>query len=154
VASALEANCPIHLAFAIADHPWADTPESAAVRIAMTVGEAGLGQGGLATVAREIEHPGGEPDVELGFGRGGIHEDLRLGADVAGASALRANSRIANMGLILGGRGFVLTQEEAEHLLSSQPPDRRLIYPLKNTTDITKRPRGVFVIDPIGWNEE
>ena len=38
-------DLPLHLAFAIPDHPWVDSAEGAAVRIAMTVGAAGEGPG-------------------------------------------------------------------------------------------------------------
>jgi hypothetical protein len=37
----LSAQPPLSLLFAIPDHPWVDTAEGAAVRIAMTVGTAG-----------------------------------------------------------------------------------------------------------------
>jgi hypothetical protein len=37
---------PLHLAFAVPDHPWVDSADGAAVRIAMTVGVMGRGKGG------------------------------------------------------------------------------------------------------------
>ncbi len=50
VAEAMEGKPPVNLVFAIPDHPWADGSGSAAVRIAMTVAEAGTGNGTLARV--------------------------------------------------------------------------------------------------------
>ena len=41
VQAQLSAKPPLSLLFAIPDHPWVDTAEGAAVRIAMTVGTAG-----------------------------------------------------------------------------------------------------------------
>jgi len=66
VASALDGTMPLHLAFAIPDHPWVDTENGAAVRIAMTVGHAGKGPGKLVRVIaeREVEQ-GGILDVDL-----------------------------------------------------------------------------------------
>ena len=43
-------DLPLHIAFAIPDHPWVDSAEGAAVRIAMTVGAAGEGSGVLQQV--------------------------------------------------------------------------------------------------------
>jgi hypothetical protein len=36
---------PLHLAYAIADHPWVDSADGAAVRIAMTVAAPGKAEG-------------------------------------------------------------------------------------------------------------
>ena len=48
----LAATPPLSLLFAIPDHPWVDTAEGAAVRIAMTVGAAGITTGELFEVIR------------------------------------------------------------------------------------------------------
>ena len=53
VAEALEGKPPLHLAFAVPDHPWADGRGAAAVRIAMTVAAPGAGKGVLQRVTRE-----------------------------------------------------------------------------------------------------
>lgn len=53
VADAMEAKPPLHLVFAIPDHPWTDGKGAAAVRIAMTVAERGPGNGVLSTVTDE-----------------------------------------------------------------------------------------------------
>ncbi len=45
VAEALSGDSPGHLAFAIPDHPWIDSKDGAAVRIAMTVVAPGVGEG-------------------------------------------------------------------------------------------------------------
>jgi hypothetical protein len=44
---------PLHLLYAIPDHPWVDSTDGAAVRISLTVGSAGHGKGVLETVANE-----------------------------------------------------------------------------------------------------
>ena len=53
----------LHLAFAIPDHPWVDSAEGAAVRIAMTVGAAGEGPGVLQQVVSE--RPGDDDTAEI-----------------------------------------------------------------------------------------
>ncbi len=153
VNAALTDDPPSHLAFAVPNHPWSDSAQSAAVRIAMTVAAPNCGAGTLAVVTREIERPGEDPDVELRFCTGKIHPDLSVGAEVTSASALQANALLASTGLILGSRGFVLTASEAEEIIAREPASAGLIYPLRNGHDLTDSPRGVLVIDPAGWSE-
>ena len=95
---------PISLVFAVPDHPWVDSEEGAAVRIAMTVAEAGEQQGILARVVAEKRGERGEQgeraerQVVLAETRGKIHSDLTVGPDVAGAVALRANTGLSCAG--------------------------------------------------------
>lgn len=56
VQSALDKD--VSLAFAIPDHPWVDSADGAAVRIAMTVGAAGANEGRLLSVSEEREGKG------------------------------------------------------------------------------------------------
>jgi len=152
VAQARRRQPPIHLAFAIPDHPWVDSTTSAAVRIAMTVGETGTGTGVLARVIEEMPGEDDIRDVELQSDEGLIHANLRLGANVADAQPLKANSLVSGTGLLLGSRGFILTAEEAETFRRESPAAQKLIYPLKGGSDLTdESPRNLFVIDTDGW---
>jgi hypothetical protein len=59
IAQQMAQKAPLSLAFAIPDHPWVDTADGAAVRIAMTVGQPGSGPGELRTVVAErLAHRG------------------------------------------------------------------------------------------------
>ena len=49
----LQADPPLKLSFAIPDHPWVDSSDGAAVRIAMTVGSSDKQAGVLQTVTKE-----------------------------------------------------------------------------------------------------
>jgi hypothetical protein len=71
--------------------PWVDSADGAAVRIAMTVAAPGKGEGRLCSVTAEREGKGEGLEVELAEQRGSIHADLKVGADVTAAQALRAN---------------------------------------------------------------
>ena len=135
----------LHLAFAVPDHPWVDSADGAAVRIAMTVAAPGAGEGRLCTVTAEREGKGEGLDVELAERVGMIHADLAVGANVAAAQALRANENLANRGVQLFGAGFIVTPEEAARLEADAP-----IKPYRNGRDLTDRPRGVSVIDLYG----
>ena len=82
----------LHLAFAIPDHPWVDSADGAAVRIAMTVGAPGEGDGRLLNVMNEGAPEGDAVHVEFIEQFGSIYADLSIGANVAAAQVLRANS--------------------------------------------------------------
>jgi hypothetical protein len=149
------ATPPLSLAFAIANHPWVDSADGAAVRIAMTVGSAEGAGGKLLGITDEREGTDGEASVEFSSRFGVIHPDLTIGANVAGALPLRANSRLSNRGVIPHGAGLVLTPNQAKALgLGRTPGLERHIRAYRNGRDLTARPRGVFVIDLYGLSAE
>jgi hypothetical protein len=139
----------LHLAFAIADHPWVDGGDGAAVRIAMTVGAGGTAEGRLLTVTDERATGGEGLDVTLAEQRGAIHADLTIGANVAAAKPLRANGGISSPGFKLHGAGFIVTPEERAKLEADAP-----IKDYRNGKDLTDRPRGVLLIDLFGHEAE
>jgi hypothetical protein len=156
------------LEFAIPDHPWVDSANGAAVRIAMTVGRrdatvdasvedslAGRDYAKLLTVVKETPGEHGEVQVEFRQQFGEIHADLSTGANVASAVALRANGGITSRGVMLFGAGFIVTPEEAKTLgLGSVPGIEHVIRDYRNGRDLTDSPRGVKVIDAFGITAE
>ncbi|MFO7541578.1 MAG: DNA methyltransferase, partial [Thiobacillus sp.] len=138
----------VALAFAIPDHPWVDSADGAAVRVAMTVAAPADGAGRLLRVVNETPGEEGEVKVELVEQRGLIHANLQIGANVGGAGPLLANGGISSPGLKLHGAGFIVTPEEAASLGS--PP---FIREYRNGRDLTDKPRGVQVIDAWGLSE-
>ena len=140
----------ISLAFAVPDHPWVDSADGAAVRIAMTVGSAlKNGPGMLSTVAAERDTGGEGLEVELNTRHGLLHADLRIGANVASAGALRSNGGISSPGFKLHGAGFIVTPDESAQLDADAP-----IKEYRNGRDLTDRPRGVKLIDLFGLTAE
>ncbi|WP_233457463.1 DNA methyltransferase [Melaminivora jejuensis] len=116
VQAALDAGT--HLALAVPDHPWVDSANGAAVRIAMTVLAGGAQEvGQLLTVTHEQAREFGEVDVQLRAQDGLIHADLSVGANVAAAQPLRAMQGISSPGVKLHGAGFIVTPEQAAALL-------------------------------------
>lgn len=149
----------LFLRFAIPDHPWVDTADGAAVRIAMTVGTRSDGNniGDLVRVIDEKPAEGdeGEIDVALQRSSGVIAPDLSVGADVSACQSLRSNEEIAFMGAKLVGDGFVVTPEQANALgRDSVPGLAGYIKPFRNGRDLTETPRGVLVIDFFGLSEQ
>jgi hypothetical protein len=139
----------LHLAFAIADHPWVDGGDGAAVRIAMTVGAGGTAEGRLLTVTDERASGGEGLEVTLTEHRGVIHADLSIGANVAAAKALRANSNLTSNGFMLAGAGFIVTPDERFKLEADAP-----IKPYRNGKGLTDKPRGVMLIDFFGFEAD
>ena len=143
---AADAPAGVQLVFAIPDHPWVDSADGAAVRIAMTVVQRGLAKAGrLLTVTDEQPGPDSEVIVTLVERLGLIHADLSVGANVTSAVALRAMSGISSPGVKLHGAGFIVTPEEAAAL--GHPA---IIKDYRNGRDLTDRPRGASVIDAFG----
>ncbi|ALW86883.1 DNA methyltransferase [Hymenobacter sedentarius] len=151
----LAAEPPLSLTFAIPDHPWVDSTDGAAVRIAMGVGRAGTYSGKVATVVRETAAGDDDaPTVELVEADGVINSDFTTGADVAGAQALKANEGISSNGMMLAGSGFIVTEAQAHALgLGTVAGLETRIRPYRNGKDLTARPRGVYLVDLFGLTE-
>ncbi|WP_205737174.1 DNA methyltransferase [Acidovorax sp. HDW3] len=138
-----------HLSMAIADHPWVDSSDGAAVRIAMTVLAPGSGEGELLAVTSEEAGAYGEMAVEMQGQRGLIHADLKIGANVTMAQALQANARLSSAGVIPHGAGMLLTSDEAAAMEPDAP-----IKPYRNGKDLTDKSRNMLVIDCYGLSVE
>jgi hypothetical protein len=148
-------NGPLSLVFAIPDHPWVDTADGAAVRIAMTVGTAGQTSGRLLRVVEERSGKLDDMQVDLDERRGLVHADLSVGPNVAAAMTLEAMTDISNPGVKLHGAGFIVSPEEAANLgLGAEAGLDRHIRAYRNGRDITNQPRGVMVIDLFGLTAE
>jgi hypothetical protein len=146
---------PLSVIYAIPDHPWVNSSDGAAVRIAMTVGEKGVHDGLLCRVVGERPSGGDGLLVELEETRGRIFSDLRLGVDVAEAQELLANVGLSCPGVKLHGVGFIVTEEEARGLgLGRISGLEQHIRMYRNGRDLTSRPRGVLVIDLFGLTAE
>lgn len=152
----LEADPPISLLMAIPDHPWTKAaPDSAAVRIAMTVAEAGTKDGVLRDVIREHGVDTDSPLIEFDAREGRINSDLTVGADVDQALPLKANDGLSSRGVSLHGAGFIVTPSEAAHLgLGKREGLEKHVRPYRNGRDLAARPRGVMVIDLFGLESE
>ncbi|MGS2744613.1 class I SAM-dependent DNA methyltransferase [Halomonas sp. LS-001] len=147
-----DAKKPLSLTFAIPDHPWVDGNDGAAVRIAMTVGRAGEAPGLLQQVTQESSDEHREArSVSLTRREGKVFADLTIGADVAGAKPLLANSAIASRGVQLMGSGFIVSKEEANQLGYPENSNiKKVVRPFKNGRDLAQRSRDMMVIDLFG----
>ncbi|MCB1973113.1 MAG: class I SAM-dependent DNA methyltransferase, partial [Burkholderiaceae bacterium] len=153
VQAALDKGCHLHMA--IPDHPWVDSANGAAVRIAMTVLAADASEGLVLTVTDERPGEHGEITVALTETTGLVHADLTVGANVAAAKKLAANAGLSVNGMMRAGEGFLVTTAQAEALgLSKTPGLNKHILDFRNGRDLTDAPRGVKVIDAFGLTAE
>lgn len=154
VQAQLEAKEPLSLIFAIPDHPWVDSGDGAAVRIAMTVGQAGDLAGTLQTVTAESTTDGEDAhNVEFKTRTGKLHADLKAGASVSSASDLRSNDGLAIKGFELGSQGFLLNVSDAEKMLAAEPSLSNVLKPYMNGSDLVDGKVTRFVIDFFGLSE-
>ena len=152
----LKGKVPLRFVMAVPDHPWTEaTPDAAAVRIAMTVAEAGAGEGRLLEVTRETGLETDAPLIECAERWGVINSDLTVGMDFSQATPLKSNDGICARGVVLHGAGFIVTPQEAADLgLGKRPGLENHIRDYRNGRDLTSRSRGVMVIDLFGLDIE
>jgi hypothetical protein len=132
----------VRVMWAIPDHPWVDDADGAAVRVAMTVGALDPARATLLIMDRMGE-------VATTFSVARLNDDLSAHADVprASAIALRANAGISSPGMKLEGAGFVVSPEEAAHLIRLDARNAEVVLPYRNGRDLTAHSRGVSVVD-------
>jgi hypothetical protein len=170
VQSAMDAG--LYLTFAIPDHPWVESADGAAVRIAMSVGaksgsgilplnpnaqrqDAAATSGQLQRVTHEEPDVTGENAVQLGLDLGAISPDFTTGVNVAVTLPLKANEGLSSPGVKLHGSGFIVTPDEAKNLgLGKVRGLERHIRIYRNGRDLTDKPRDAMVIDLFGLTAE
>lgn len=150
----LKGKKTISLVMAIPDHPWTKaTDDAAAVRIAMTVGEAGALEGTLSEVVKETSLDTDVPRIDFKESHGSINSDLTIGADIAAMKPLQSSLGISHDGVKLHGSGFIVTPSEARHLgLGNRGGLETYVRDYRNGRDLAQRPRGRMVIDLFGLN--
>lgn len=144
----LNGKPPLSLCFAIPDHPWVDSSDGAAVRIAMTVGERGNNKGKLYLV--ETEEQGDENGRKVVFNiiDNKINSDLTVGIDLVSVSDLKANMNLCFRGVTLVGQGFVIDKDQSKALGKNIRRDlEKYIVPYYCGKDIADYYRGFEVID-------
>ena len=125
VAKYQTAKRPLSLVFAVPDHRWYKLPASekqrrakgepkfdpAAVRIAMTVAEAGDREGRLLEVEHEAGLDTDVPLISFASTCGRINSNLSIGPDPSSAKPLLANKWLCQRGVELHGEGYVIDEK-------------------------------------------
>lgn len=140
---------PIHILFAVPDHPWVDSESSAAVRISMTMASPYFSQPAIGTV--------NEHDDAVGISIAPvaqINSNLTAGANTSCAVQLLANDKLCSPGVQLYGAGFILSRDEAEAIVDQNNMTSTVIHPYVNGKDLMQKSRDAFVIDFFGLSRE
>lgn len=139
----------LSLILAIPDHPWTKaTKDAAAVRIAMTVAEAGVHDGTLVEIVREEGLASDDPTLLTKEANGYVNADLTVGVDLVGVQPLSANAGLSSRGVALHGAGFIVTASEAEALgWGRRQGLERHIRDYRHGRDLLGRSRNLQVID-------
>lgn len=149
---------PLSIIFAIPDHPWVDSADGAAVRIAMTVGQAGHRVGKRVDVIQERDE--GSPDnddlvVATNMRVGRINADLSIGVDAATARPLQSNANLCSVGMKTIGSAFQIDKSIALQLgLGREGNLDKYVRPYINARDFTTTARGIYVVDFFGLEAE
>jgi hypothetical protein len=148
----LERN--VCLSFAIPDHPWVDSSDGAAVRVALTVVQRGKVDGHLLNVEYETPSADGEVQIETHECWGLITPSLTIGIDVPACPALKANKGMSCVGYQLTGTGFRVARSDALNLDPYFETERACIRSLLTGSDITRTSTDSYAMDLYGLSEE
>jgi hypothetical protein len=145
----------LHLVMAIPDHPWTRvTKDAAAVRIAMSVAQAGGGEGRMVAITGERDIDTDAPLLDEAERWGLINADLSVGTNTTNLVPLKANQGLCSRGIATFGEGFITTPEQARALgLGTRPGLENHIRHYRNGRDLLQRPREMMVIDLFGLTE-
>jgi hypothetical protein len=143
-------SSPLHLAFAIPDHPWVDDEAGAAVRIAMTAACTADTFGRLLKIASETDDSDGSADVTFRESTGRITATFSTGVDVSKTFSLKSNSLLANQGVTPLGEGFRLTPDEAARLIAEAPTSADVIKRYAIGRDIAQEWQEKWIVDLFG----
>jgi hypothetical protein len=137
----------LSLKFAIPDHPWVDSADGAAVRVAMTVGEVGQVQGKLLTVQNEVLLEDGTALIQFLERRGRINPDLTVGADVTSMVPLQANKGMSFQGVIPLGDGFRISRDDFKLLALDSSNLPSVVKPYMIGRDVVQQHQPKWIID-------
>lgn len=137
----------LSIVYATPDAPWVDN--GAAVRVTMSVGEAGSVDGRLCEVADN-----GTPESirEMPEVRGRIGPDLKVHQTTLKSRPLKSNWGLCAVGFQLNGAGFIVNVETARAWARANPKTTSVVFPVANGNDLTGQTRNLRVIDLHGWS--
>ena len=146
---------PLSFAFAVADHPWVDSSDGAAVRIAMTVLTDESRSGKTLTVFDEKKSDQESVGYQIRFSSktGLIHPDLSIGPNLVGAKKLKSNLGLCSVGYQLTGKGFVLSRNQKNTLIRNEPKADSYVGKLLTGIQIQRLDNDEFAIN-VSDNEE
>ena len=145
---------PVSITFAIPDHPWVDSADGAAVRIAMTVAEKGMTTGELRLIQSEDLSSKGEYQIDTSLKIGFINSRLAIGPKISASAKLLSNKGLGIKGFELGSQGFLISAAEGHSWISADSTLKSVLYPYMNGRDLIAGKVERYVIDFNGHDEK
>lgn len=132
----------VEIVWTVADHPWTEESDGAAVRVSMTV----LAPASDIATAVTVDDAG---NLLSSRKVARVHSDLSTRTDVVSASrvALKSSTGLSTQGFKLVGKGFLLDRGQAEALVRADSRNDQVIRPFLSGRDLADRSRGLFVVD-------
>jgi hypothetical protein len=149
----LTSDKPIAIRFAIADHPWVDAADGAAVRVAMTVGVNATSASGPCQLGHVLGESEANCVVEYTIVPR-IGSRLTDEASNEAVVPLRANDRMCYQGIVPAGDGFKLTTNDLESLGFDELRLPGVIRRYIIGRDLVQRPQTRLIIDFFGFSAE
>jgi len=143
---------PVSIVYSIPDHPWEVGPDGAAVRVAMSVVEAGLSPGKLQTV-RNAKSGFPDSDVLEEPILGMIDARLRTGPRLSASRALMSNAGMSFMGVIPVSLRFVLDESELAYLAHAARSETAIVRDYLGGKDLADSRKARKIIDFFGLSE-
>lgn len=144
----MAAKDQLSLVYAVPDHPWMKSADKAAVRIAMTVAQAGSAEGVLAEVMSEVDLDTDTPKVELDRRETIITSRLTAGANLADVRPLLSNEIVGHQGFKPYGDAFFISKADAIRFgLGSKEGAEAHIRPYLNGRALNNRWAGRYSLD-------
>ncbi|HUP79082.1 MAG TPA: DNA methyltransferase, partial [Pirellula sp.] len=152
--SFLHGSAACSLVFAIPDHPWIDSSDGAAVRIAMTVGQSGKTQGRVEAPVEDDNDARSDKQSARIASVGIIAANLRVGAALSNCVNLESNRGLAFQGPIPVGEGFRIEANSLPEFglhKSRLPP---VVHRYIIGRDLMQGMQERYIIDFFGLTEE
>ncbi|HYE21209.1 MAG TPA: DNA methyltransferase [Tepidisphaeraceae bacterium] len=148
----IETKGNVALAFAIADHPWVEAADGAAVQVAMTVGVARTSLHSPAHIGT-VHGDWNEPDKTVVQSVPVASIGSRLTADAFQLEDLQANRGLCFQGVVPAGDGFKLSADELPSIGVVDGALPHFVRPYVIGRDLVQVAERRFIIDFFGKSE-
>lgn len=137
----------ISVVYAIPDHPWVDSWDGAAVRVAMTTGGPAKSFGRLCKILTESPGSDGEISVELEYKMTIISSSLTSNDNNWQPKPLLSNRGIAFTGMYPLGQGFIISSNQQNLAAGSDTNVGNVLKNYRTARDVTQVSRNYKAID-------
>ena len=145
----------LELKFAIPDHPWVESVDGAAVRVAMTVGSKRGADTRAPLLGRVNREDGDTDNVGVEYRPvAWIDAFLRSGSELSARRELRSNGGICFQGVVPAGDGFKLQSTDLPALELNRANLPVVVRPYLIGRDLVQEREDRFILDFFGRTED